>query len=294
MPDPAPIPDELGAAFSTAQARRLETPSHRLRGGDLVAPYRGTRVRRDADSWAQRLRALTTVLPSGACFSHDTAARLWRLPLPLALQEQDTVHVTVPAAQAQPRRSGVVGHRAVREPVDLRGLPVTTLADTWCDLASRLDLLDLVIAGDALVNRQADSFEDPFAVDDLRLAWHRLGLRRHARLAREAMDLVRPGSASPQETRARVFFHQWGLPEPEPNVKLQSSTGWVATVDFLWREQRVVGEYHGASHGASWRADYRRQATIGDLGLTVVVMTAYDLAEGAPALRERLNRLLLP
>lgn len=95
------------------------------------------------------------------------------------------------------------------------------------------------------------------------------------------------------ETRARLLFEQWGLPEPELNVDVfDVHGGWIARVDFLWRTAGVVGEYYGAVHGNSWTGDLTRSAQLEDAGYRVVVMTSRDLGVGAGDLRARLTRLL--
>ncbi len=96
------------------------------------------------------------------------------------------------------------------------------------------------------------------------------------------------------ETAARLQFHDWGLPEPELNVSIVEYDGWVATVDFLWRAQRVVAEYYGEVHQGSWRNDLARTAQLEDAGHRVVVVTRRDLGVGALDLCRRLTRLLVP
>lgn len=59
------------------------------------------------------------------------------------------------------RVSGVIGHKLSlvdNEVRDWAGLPITTPARTWCDLASLLDIEDLVAAGDYIVH-----FRNPLA-----------------------------------------------------------------------------------------------------------------------------------
>lgn len=294
MPRRLELPDELGPAFSTAEARAVGVTRKQLRRPALVVPFRGARLLPGHESWEERLLALSRGLRADAVFSHTTAARLWRLPLPQRLARDDApIHVTVPCGASQPRGAAVTGHRADREPDALRGLAVTTLLDTWCDLAALLTRDDLVAAGDAVLNRAPDGDAGSYTAHDLRTAWDRLAARRGAARVHEAVELVRPGSASPRESMARLRFHDWGLPEPELNADLFGPVGWIACLDFLWRSRGVAGEYRGEHHGRQWREDYRRQAMITDVGCTLVVMTSYDLGPGADDLRRRLTRLLL-
>ncbi|MGD7733475.1 hypothetical protein ACQCX5_11015 [Propionibacteriaceae bacterium G57] len=119
--------------------------------------------------------------------------------------------------------------------------PVTTGVSTWVDLAESLALDDLVTAGDWLLRPKS-----ALTADDLRA-----GLRgggRGVRRAREALGLIRPGSASVSETLTRLLLVRAGLPEPELNVDLVTESGWVATVDFYWRGWRFAMDYDGRHH----------------------------------------------
>src|SRR5690606_15366551 len=109
-----------------------------------------------------RCRAFAVVAPPRFRFSHVTAARLHRMPLPRRLENRTELDVSVHAGAAQPRRRGIVGHRLVL-PGECRiaGLPVVTAEVAWLQLATLLDLDDLVIAGDALVRRKQPASSVP-------------------------------------------------------------------------------------------------------------------------------------
>lgn len=100
MPFPlTPLPAALGDQFSSASARSMGIGSCRLGRSDLEVPFRGVRRRiedtrrfRDAcaglhphEIWRREqirnARALATVLPQHAFFSHHTAAAIWGLPI---------------------------------------------------------------------------------------------------------------------------------------------------------------------------------------------------------------------
>ncbi|TWP32607.1 hypothetical protein [Leekyejoonella antrihumi] len=279
-----PLPPQLGTAFTISQARRAGASRGRMRAGDLRRPFHGVRVAGDLGSLVSRAKALLPVLPPGSAFSHWTAAQLWHLPLPPG--HPSDLQVTLPAGAGRIRRPGVCVHRASRPAVRHRsGLRVVTPEATWCDLAGTLDLADLVILGDAVVSR-IDSTET------LCQALAAYSGRRGVAAAREALGLVRIGSRSPQETRGRLLFHDWGLPEPELNADILDESGWLANVDFLWRARRVIGEYYGGVHASSWKQDLGRTALLEDAGFRVVVMTGRDFGPGNAQLRARLRRLL--
>jgi hypothetical protein len=282
-----PLPDDLPAAFTPAEARALGVSYRRTRAADLVSPFHGVRIPADlAEDRLAQLRALARVAPHAA-LSHQTAATLWRLPLPAQLQQPLPVHVTVPARMDRIQRQGVVGHAADRGVVvHSNGLLVTDLGETWCDLAPLLTVTQLVQAGDAIINRTG------WDLGRLTAAVDRARRRRGCRRLRAALPLLRPGSRSPRESEVRVLFNSWGLPEPELNVDLYNVSGWLACVDFLWRDERVVAEYYGRVHGPTWEQDLARAALIEDEGYDVVVITDGDLARRRDPLHRRLARLL--
>ena len=84
----------------------------------------------------QRAAAFALALPDDVAFSHTTAARLWRIPLPRALEDDDDLHVMRETRRPRIERVGCVSHRGSerRRIVLLDGLRITSLADTWCDL----------------------------------------------------------------------------------------------------------------------------------------------------------------
>jgi hypothetical protein len=102
-----------------------------------------------------------------------------------------------------------------------------------------------------------------------------------------------------QETRARLFFGEIGLPEPVLNADVISSEGlWLGRVDFLWREARVIVEYEGDQHRTDrrqWQHDITRVRDLEDDGWRVVRITSRDLSDRSArtALARRLQRLLL-
>jgi hypothetical protein len=188
------------------------------------------------------------------------------------------------------RRPGVRARHGLesRRPVLVGGLPVTDVATTWSDLAGQLDLDDLVVLGDAAVSSRRR-----VTVADLASASARQRGGRGARRRRQALSLVRTGSASPGETRTRLLFLRAGLPEPELNVDVGSADRWVARVDFLWARQKVIVEYEGDHHRTDrtqWQWDIHRVRELEALGFRVVRMTGADLRD--PVRREALLELL--
>jgi hypothetical protein len=188
------------------------------------------------------------------------------------------------------RRAGVRGHRGLttRAISSVRDLPVTDPVSTWLDLGSdsSLSVEDLVIAGDALVARNRDRLSAL-----VELVGGRRGRGRRRLI--EAALLVRIGSESPMETKARLAFADGGLPEPELNAQVYAEGGtFVARVDFLWREARVIVEYEGDHHRTDrrqWENDVARVRLLESLGWKVIRITASDLR--APRLASLIDQL---
>lgn len=269
MPRPSRLPPELASgAFAVRAARAAGAPASSLRS--LHTPFRGVRAHAPPEGLLPRVRALGLVR-DGAVASHCTAALLHRLPMPRAC-EHEPLHVMTTGA-GRVRRPGVVGHRGLDERVTstVDGVPVTSLADTWLDLAPFISLDALVVLGDAVAARLGD-IDDMLRRVDRRLP----GVSR----AREALAWIRVGAASPMETRSRVLVVRAGLPEPMLNVPVTAADGgWLARGDLVWEEERVVGEYQGAEHFGAYErgdSDIERRRVVEGEGWTYVDFTKDD------------------
>lgn len=217
-----PIPEALrGGAFTIAQARAAGLGPGRLGGPDLSRPTHGVRSLEPPETFRDRVLATRVALPSDVAFSHLTAARLWGLPLPLDL-EDGSIDVMRATSASRVRRRGCVGRRGLesRATAVHRGVLLTSLEDTWCDVGETLELDDLVVVGDAVARRLAD-------VSPLRDALLRRVRPRGAVALRAALGLVRVGSDSPMESRCRLVFHRAGLPEPELNAVITPQHRWL-------------------------------------------------------------------
>ncbi len=259
-------------------------------------PTRGVHALTAPGTVVERATAYSVGMPRDRAFSHLTAARLWGLPLPTALEQQAaadeaSLHVIAPTVDGMAKRAGVVGHRglevrAVASPPGTR-LRVVDVADTWCDLGElprgSLTICDLVVAGDAAVALLDARAGHRVGVAALREALGRRNRPRGAVTLRHALTRVRPGVRSPMETRARLMFVDAGFPEPEVNAPLTDAAGeWLAEGDLVWRRQRLVGEYQGEPHADRRRrsADAFRQTLVEAHDWRVKELWAEDLHRG--------------
>lgn len=293
------LPVELhDTPFTVSAALTAGLTRRRTRATDLVSPCRGVRRQSGTEiNLLERVRAL--VAATGAIPSHETAAGLWGFPLPLTLQDHESLHLTRQPGHRAVRRRGVIGHESALRPDEItqgRMLACTSAMRTWFDLALTLGEDDLVIAGDYLLRRR-----DPLAGPDELDAY--LESKRGApgyRKALRARALMRTGTDSPKETEVRLLLVRHGLPEPEINLPILDGTGgWVQDPDMSYPEYKVSIQYDGGHHAtpAQRRSDISRDEDALELGWRVVRLTQLDLdlrdTTGEPRVVTRVRKALL-
>ncbi|MGM0931573.1 MAG: hypothetical protein ACQEXN_18000 [Actinomycetota bacterium] len=230
-----------------------------MRNATVLRPSRGIRIPYGQDlGLADQVRAVLLVT-HGSVLSHFTAARLWDFPLPPWADGDESIHVTRPRHLNEPRRRGVVGHRAsiaAGEIAELDGVPLTSRLKTWLDLACMLPVAELVIIGDHLVRFPRAAFEArdaPFATAaDLAEVIKAHKGKRGVAKATEAVGLVRVGADSAPETRLRLALVDAGLPEPSLNEPIVDDWGrsWHSP-DMQYKDYKLAIEYEGDHHRTS-------------------------------------------
>lgn len=248
-----------------------------LRSESLEAPFHGVRFVGRVMEHDQLCRAYATKMPAWSAFSGPTAARIWELPLPNAV-DGALVHVTAPYGRSRARGRRVRGHlheeRIVRMST-VRSLRTLSPVDTWCSLGGVLPVCDLVAVADRLVTGIPFESVLPLAtLDDLDAA---IALRPGAPGVadlRAARRWTRVGAWSRPESLLRYAAALAGLPEPELNARLGSTV-----LDLFWRGYGVGAEYDGDHHRdrAQHRADVLRHERLGDRSIRLVHVTADDL-----------------
>lgn len=266
--------------FSVADARRNGVTPRQLRNSEFGAPFFGTRTAPGVtDDLPTRCLALATRMPRGTVFSHVTAALLYGVPLPYKV-ESGPIHILSPAPARALRYRGTIGHSALLRPGESftgGGIPLTSPERTWCDLATLLDLPDLIAAGDYLL-----CWEKPFTTHaQLSAAVEQYPSRRGSLLLRRALTGVSSRSRSRAESLVRVALVESHLPDPIPNygVRLPLSGRYVE-IDLAYPEFKVGLEYLGDHHRADrgqWRKDVGRGNDAVDDNWSMLYFTGDDL-----------------
>ena len=233
-------------------------------------------------------------MPAGAFFSHATAALLHGMPLPRPLETDPRVHVSVVGGDRALRGAGVIGHSAVGSPgVQLvAGIRVLEPISAWCQLASVLELNDLVAAGDHLLRPELGLATAPeIATRVVQYAGNRGTLRLRA-----AAALIRPRVESRRETFLRLFLLMCGFPEPETNMDIPLPRGKRRVRgDLVYFRYKVLVEYDGDQHrtdDVQYNRDAERLHDLREAGWLVVTVrkgSSKEWVKGAvdAALRSR-------
>ncbi|WP_120522289.1 endonuclease domain-containing protein [Arthrobacter celericrescens] len=290
------------ASFTTSEATAAGLSRSRLRAKDLAAPSRGIRAPdSELPGLLESLRGYTAS-DDQTVVSEITAAKAGGIPLPGWVD--DRIHLSRTRGGTHPRRRGTVGHRTLLLPgevIMVNGVRITSPARTWLDLSHHLPLYDLVAAGDYLVNRHGPDHPFPrepiCTLDELRAVTMKHPKKKGKVQALSALDLIRPGADSPQETKMRLLLRDHGLPEPELNVVLFDDGGFpVLWPDAAYRSYRISLQYDGGVHGdeLQYQKDIDRGARTARLGWTEVRISAKDLKGMRPPVvakvREALRR----
>lgn len=281
--------DELPAGlqqsgFTVSQALAEGVSAGRLRGPRFQRPFYGMRtVDIDLDDHVERCRAAKTVLPEGSFFSHRSAALIHGLPLPRSRRPEE-VEVSVFEPMRPPELRGVRAHQLTANghlTRTIADLPALSVEDTWAQLSTYLRVEDLVVVGDFLVtgDEPYSRASPPSSRDLLAAAVDRHGRRRGVRSLRVALERIRYGSLSPQESRLRLALIAAGLPEPDLNFRIEGSDRTLAMVDLAYPSHHVAIEYlgdHHRSRPATYHSDIHRRELLVQLGWNVIFVTSAD------------------
>lgn len=219
---------------------------------------------------AERSRAAHLLLPpDGALGGYSAAALLGAV----CGSANAPAEIVAPRGDVRKRR-GLIVRQAALVPVELcvvDGYRVTTPPRTAYDLGRRLQLVESVVAVDALsrVGRFAPST----------LLHGPVGARGRRRL-QDAVALSEPLAESPMETRLRLLLVLGGLPAPAVQFRVVDGQGVVrARVDLAYPAARLALEYDGEYHfdAEFSRRDRHRDLELGDIGWHTMRFTSDDV-----------------
>lgn len=269
---------ELTGSFRVRDAVRSGVSAGRLRSPHLAAPFHGVRSVVPPADHRELCRAYATKMREDAAFAGLSAARLWGIPLPLAVADDSRVHVSTPHASPRPTGRGVRGTQHDPSRVSLRvteGLPVFSPVSTWLSLGRLLAFEHLVVAADFLVTAPFGEATEALAtVDELRAAVGRFRIPARPLLARAAA-FAAVGPLSPPESLCRVLLMSAGIPAPDVNLRI----GPLVMFDLAWPEARCALDYLGDHHRTptQFARDAQRRASIRELGWELIEVTRDEL-----------------
>ena len=272
--------DRLVAALAARQHGVVEheqlrglglTPSaiaRRVRAGRLHPLHVGVyAVGHPKVSAAGRRLAAVLACGRGALASHETAGDLWNIRPSASAR----IHVTVPTTAGR-KRPGIIVHRTTtlrdEHVASVDGIPVTSVSRTLADLARTLDAASL---------RKTIERADRLNLLDVS------ALPTTKRLQRALAEAHFGDLRSDLESDFLAVCRAHDIRTPETNVLLEGHT-----VDFLWREERLVVETDGWEHHhdrAAVRRDHRRDAALARAGFLVLRYTHHEVNHdpGTPA-----------
>jgi hypothetical protein len=229
----------------------------------------------DALDLLPRVRAVLLSAPAGALVSHQTAAAMFGMQIPLA-PDDARIHLTVPpptrARHRADRRIHVSAVPAAQ--IQLRaGVRLTSPGRTWLDLAAHIPPGALLAVTDQMLGRKYP-----------RIGFDRIleaapGVRG-SRTARAVLTVAHPAAGSPMESVLRWLIHAAGLPAPVlQHVVRDGAGGFLGQVDLAWPERRVLVEFDGNVHRERrvFVDDLRRQNGLVLADWTVLRFTSADV-----------------
>jgi very-short-patch-repair endonuclease/predicted transcriptional regulator of viral defense system len=275
--------EQLRAAGLSAQAVDRMVATGRLRpvhrGVYLVGPLEGPRARE---------MAAVLAIGRGARASHDGAAWLWGV-VP-GRDPSSPVDLVVVSGGAT-SRPGIRLHRVRSLPADecatVEGVPVTSVARTLLDLATRVGRRDLE---QAIARAERERLA---TLDDLRS----LVARYPHRPGTPALRAILDDEAEPAltESQAEEEFLALAREAELPDPKVNAAVG-PYRLDFYWPDHHIAVEVDGFRHHGvrpRFEGDRQRTARLAAMGIQVIPVTWSQLTGQRVATAVRIGKALL-
>lgn len=284
----------------------------RIRTGDLVTVRHGVFLR--ADAWPaepdaqQTLRAQAEQVanPLGV-ISHQSAALILGLPSPgFERWAELPAAITLPTGHAS--RVGSAVHHVGPIPRSQvlavsEGYLVTSPARTAVDLAADLELPQALVLLDGAARLICASFVtkprrrdyvNPACVSAALGLLIEAATTIRATRARGAIALARPCRESAAESLSAGYMHQAGIPTPSFQAEIRTAKATYFP-DFLWEEQRLIGECDGAvkyTDPRAYVAEKEREQDLRDNGWRFVRWLPKEVMLRPSQVMDRIERAL--
>lgn len=258
--------------FTRTDAIAAGVTDAKLRGPRYRQLFRGvhilTSVELTLTIW---VRAALLALPRDAVASHLTALRLYgleiRSTMPLHISTRSSTHTRQKNVRVHQRR-------APFSTTLVSGLPVTSPNRTLIDIATKVNLVELITAAEWMIHRRMTSSE---SLAEYAVARHLDGVQA----MRRVLGLIRESVESPRETIVRLMIVFARLPEPMCNQNIRDASGrFLARGDLVYGQFKIVVEYDGWHHerdGRQRQRDIVRREALEAEGWRLIIVTAEDL-----------------
>ena len=220
----------------------------RDRPGSVRIARRAWVAAESADDLLERCAQVLRSSPPDTYVVGPTAARLHALWLPSTFDERIWVATATPGQSheqmTRTQRPELAVRRLVLRPDErtvVDGVPVTSPARTWRDLAVHLDFASLVAAGDSVLRGGTSRGE---IAEVVARGFHVRGIRN----ARMAAKLLDGRSRSRPESHLRVAVSSLGLAFGVNEPVFRTTGGWLAEPDLSLTAARLALEYQGLDH----------------------------------------------
>ncbi|HTF52707.1 MAG TPA: DUF559 domain-containing protein [Pseudonocardia sp.] len=173
--------------------------------------------------------------------------------------------------RAQP---GLRVRRGAAAPAEVRerdGCPVTSFLRTAYDLGRWAELVDAVVAVDALAARAG------FAPGELLTLRERSPRAWGSGRLDRVVELADPAAESAMETRLRLLLVLGGLPAPSVQYPVVDARELLGRVALAYPDASVGIEYDGDSHRETFGTDRRRDVAMAAAGWTILRFTSADV-----------------